>query len=68
VDIELPDGRLLEIEVSGPADGMRAVVTDRAGRSKPLFTINARPVPLTDVEGAWRQTDGGQRIVITHGS
>jgi NADPH:quinone reductase-like Zn-dependent oxidoreductase len=105
------------------ADAMRAVVTDRADRSKPLtwiqigsvagptaeipsaalraarlqivgsgqgsvsardivaelpalvdeiargtFTINARPVPLTDVEAAWQQPDGDQRIVITPGS
>ena len=105
------------------ADAMRAVVTDRADRSKPLtwiqigsvagptaeipsaalraarlqmvgsgqgsvsardivaelpalvdeiargtFTVNARSVPLADVEAAWRQLDGDQRIVITPGS
>jgi len=29
------------------------------------FQIDARPVPLTDIETAWKDTDGNQRIVIT---
>jgi NADPH:quinone reductase-like Zn-dependent oxidoreductase len=29
------------------------------------FQVNARPVPLTDIEAAWKDTTGTQRIVIT---
>jgi NADPH:quinone reductase-like Zn-dependent oxidoreductase len=30
-----------------------------------IFTIDARAVPLADIETAWKDTDGNQRIVIT---
>jgi hypothetical protein len=29
------------------------------------FQVDARPVPLADIETAWKGADGSQRIVIT---
>jgi len=29
------------------------------------FRLDARTVPLADIEAAWKETDGNQRIVIT---
>ena len=51
---------------SVPSHDIRAELPELATEiTSGIFRIDARTVPLADVETAWKDTGGGQRIVIT---
>ncbi len=51
---------------SVPAQDILAELPDLAAAvTRGTFQVEARPVPLADIETAWKDTGGDQRIVIT---